>query len=169
MRILLVIVTLACFTAASHAATVPGTIVTVFASVSYHDSTGNAMPEQSSNPQSILVVAKDPANTVYLTIKSLYQGPTTLGRTIKLVGEITTDANGVSWISDGSTVTEKDQNGKPVGRKLYCRVSSVFLSSTSIASAQTGRIIVTGISQTDTDGTPVVIPSGDSDIQDLSP
>ncbi|MEN6519835.1 MAG: hypothetical protein ABFD46_01600 [Armatimonadota bacterium] len=167
MRILLVIMALVCLTAVSYAETAPGTIVTVSASVSYYDSAGNAMPQQSSNLKSVLVVAKDPENTVYLTIKSLYQGPSTVGRTIKLAGEITTDANGLIWISDGSNILETGTDGKYVGRRLYCRVATDFLSSPSIASNQTGRIVITGISQVDTDGIPVVIPSGDNNIQDL--
>ncbi|MEN6373059.1 MAG: hypothetical protein ABFD64_13730 [Armatimonadota bacterium] len=168
MRIPLVIMALVCcLAAASYAATTPGTIVTVSASVSYYDSAGIAMPQQSSNPKSVLVVAKDPENTVYLTIKSLYQGPSTIGRTIKLVGEITTDANGLIWISDGSNILENSSDGKLTGRKLYCRVAPDFLSSSSVVSNKTGRIVIAGISQVDTDNIPVIIPSGDSDIQDL--
>lgn len=167
MRILLAIAALACFTSAVNAATEPGTILTTTANVSYSDSFGKAMPQQSSNPMSILVVAKDPPKPVYLTIKSLYSGPSTVGRTVKVVGELTTDKNGDTWISDGSVVIEYDQTGKPVGRKLYCKVASVFLSPSSITPAPSDRMIVTGISQVDSDGAPVVIPSGDHEIEGL--
>jgi len=167
MRILLAIVALACLTAAVHAATEPGTILTTTASVSYCDSTGCAMPMQSSNPLSVLVIAKDPPKPVYLTIKSLHFGPSTVGRTVKVVGKLTKDENGDTWISDGSVAIEYDQTGKRIGRKLYCKVASVFLSPSTITPAPSGSTIVTGISQVDSDGTPVIIPSSDNEIESL--
>jgi hypothetical protein len=167
MRILLAVVLLGLMTAA-FAATTPGTIVTTSASFTYDDSTGQQMPQQSSDAANVLVVSKNPAPSVLLSVRSLHFGPSTVGRTIKLVGNITEDQNGTFWIDDGSVRLGKDASGNTIGQNLYCKLSPIFLTQ-GLLTTQSGRTVVTGISQVETDGTPIVIPEADTSLRSLQP
>lgn len=165
MRFLVIVVTLAGFAAGLQAATTPGTIISTAASASYADSQGQQMPQEASNPSNILVVSSQPERTVMLTVRSLYFGPSTVGRTVKVVGKVFTDANG-TWVSDGSSVTEVDAGGNTTVRQLYCKVATTFLSA---ALPQNQTAVVTGISQADGNGIAMVIPESDTHIQALTP
>jgi hypothetical protein len=167
MRILLAMVVLVGLAACVHAATPPGTIVTTSASVTYSDSAGRQMPQETSNAENVLVVSSNPDRPVLLAVRALYFGPSTVGRTVKVVGTIFTNSSG-AWLDDGSVLVEKDSTGKLVGRKLYCKVSTVFLTQGQMP-APSVRTVLTGISQVDADGTPIIIPSTDTDLRPLAP
>jgi hypothetical protein len=122
------------------------------------------MPLQSSNTSSILVVSANPGRPVMLTVRSLFQGPSTVGKTVKLAGTLVTDTAG-TWIDDGTVLMEKDQSGTVTGKKLRCKVNTLFLAQ---APAPNQKVTITGISQKDTDGTRVVIPSTDTEVQTLT-
>lgn len=167
MRVLLTLtaVVLMCFGISTFAATQPGTIVTITADASYSDAAGTTTLGNTSNASNILVVSAKPGRPVMLTLKSLFCGPSTVGRTVKLFGRTSVDADG-TWISDGSVLATKDSSGKTVATKLRCKLSTVFLSS---APTQDQPYIVTGISQVDATGTPVIIPSTDAEMQSAAP
>lgn len=147
----------------AQSATTPGTILSSSASVSYTDSAGQAMPQQSSNTSNVLVVSASTVRPVAMNIKSLFLGPSTVGKTVKLVGTLVTDTNG-TWLDDGSVKLEKDTSGKMVSTKLRCKVSTLFLSQ---APAANQHLVITGISQTESDGTHVVIPATDTEVSSL--
>lgn len=163
MRSLLVLAILAGLAANVQSATTPGTILSASATASYSDSAGQAMPDQLSNTSNVLVISTTPTRPVALTLRSLYSGPSTVGRTVKVVGKLSTDATS-TWIEDGSVTTAKDSSGKIISSKLRCKVSTLFLSQALTANQQ---MIITGISQTESDGTHVVIPSADTEVKSL--
>jgi hypothetical protein len=145
----------------AYATTAPGTIISTCATASYTDAAGQTMPEQDSNQARVLVTSSSADRTVMLNISALYAGPSTIGRTIKVLGTVATDPNG-SYLYNGETI----DNGSGSQIQAICRISTLFLTQRPPA----GRFMaVTGISQIDTDGTPVVIPSGDAQVQDLTP
>lgn len=164
MRFLLAVLILFSLIPFAIADTTPGTIVTTSASVTYADISGQQMPQQTSNQADVLIIAKNPTPTVYLTLKSLYFGPKTVGRAIKLAGKITRDQNGVYWLEDGSVKTSTGGSAN----KLYCKISPTFLTPGTL-SQQTSTTVVTGISQVETDGTPIIVPEADTSLQPLTP
>jgi len=163
MRILVAALLLAGLAAAAQASTTPGTILTTSATASYADSGGQAMPQETSNPANVLVVSANPGRTVAMAVRSIFAGPSTVGMTIKIAGNVFTDANGVTWIGDGSVSLHRDATGKRIATKLYCKVSTLFLTQRPAPA----RYVVTGISQVEADGTRVIIPSQSMDVQSL--
>ncbi|MBI2841926.1 MAG: hypothetical protein HYX78_00845 [Armatimonadetes bacterium] len=166
MRILVAVVSLACLVTSAYAATTPGTIVSTSAAASYADSSGQPMPLETSNREDILVVAASPPKPVMLTLNSLFAGASTIGRTVRVVGAPIA-SGGETWFEDGSTVCTDAvrENGRPIYVRLRCKLSTLFLSQP----LGSQRIVVTGISQKDLDGIPVIIPSDDSDVAALAP
>mgnify|MGYP000892260597 CR=1 FL=1 len=165
MRILLAMVVLVSIAISASAATEPGTIITTSASMAYRDSTSQQMHSSTSNTENVLVVPNNP-DPVFMAVRSLYIGPSTVGRNVKLAGRIFKDTDGQYWLDDGSVLSEKDATGKSYLQKLYCKVSSVFVTESQLA-ACTDCTVVTGISQTEADGTPIIIPADDASLQSL--
>lgn len=167
MRFLIVTLALLTLSIGAYADVTPGTIISTVASASYADAAGQPMPNENSNQMDVLVTPITSDNPVMLNIRSLYLGPSTVGRTVKVVGRITVDGNGV-WMDDGSTVPTgtTDVNGNPVQQSVYCRVATSFLSQPPTP----GQFIaVTGYSQIDVDGKAMVVPALDDQLQTFSP
>jgi hypothetical protein len=143
------------------AATTAGTIISTYANATYADSSGQSMPEENSNKTNVLVTPATAQNPVMLTVRALFQGPSTIGRLVKVVGRVYTDANGV-WIDDGSTIANTSDTEEPVA----CRIATTFLGQ---APAAGGFIAVTGYSQKDASGTPVIVPDADIQLQNFFP
>lgn len=165
MKILVTTMVLAALAASVQAATMPGTVICTSASATYKDSSGQTMPQTASNEENVLVVSSQPDRTVMLTVHSLYFGPSTVGRTVKVAGRVFADTNGV-WLDDGSALVEVDAAGNEFGTPLYCKLSTTFLSQAPAGNTMT---IITGVSQLDNNDVPMIIPASDAQIQSVTP
>ncbi len=86
---------------------------------------------------------------------------------VKVAGKVHVDSGGI-WIDDGSAVpgTQLDANGNPVPVPAWCKLATTFLGQTP---ADGTFAAITGYSQTDASGTPVIVPAADTGLQTLTP
>lgn len=147
------------------------------ADVSYMDATGATIEQSADQPACVEVettvspvisqparsfVAPDTNAPIYFTIsRSFYSGASLQGKSVKLVGRLRT-IDGVQYLDDGAKVTLSDST---TGRKTtFSSQVPVLHDLLTAVPADGGLVIVQGVCRIEPDGSPSLLPFGDSAI-----
>lgn len=114
-RVVPIVLVLGLLPAYANAQALPGQEIRVQAVVMCADSAGLQHPAEQSNTVRTLVAPPDNAAVYFTTIRSIFLGPSLLGRCIKLAGAVAS-TNGRLFISDGSAIPSMDRTGSPSAR-----------------------------------------------------